>query len=42
LVKKVFHDVPHASNGGSGVSVQLHHQRLDACGRQLQRGHLIP
>jgi hypothetical protein len=39
----VFQDVPQALKGGSGSpNDQKQHQRLDAVGRQLQRGHLIP
>jgi hypothetical protein len=41
-VANVFHTVPHPSKNGSGVSVQSQHQRLDADGRQRQRGQRIP
>jgi hypothetical protein len=37
----VFHTVPQDSKYGSGVPMQLHVQRLEAVGRQPQRGHRI-
>jgi hypothetical protein len=40
-VAKVFHDVPHASNGGSGPSPFQHTHVLDASGSHSQRGHLM-
>jgi hypothetical protein len=34
--------VPQASKYGSGVSSQRQVHRLEALGRQLHRGHLMP